>query len=238
MKVAGAEWGPIRSGEIKDMSTLNMPEGTRLLAAIVPVTPDGRAVSCEPPMLVQQSTGREWTPMRSEVGIPYSYDENDTCISDLADEKDPESAQPFSLTVGFVVPGVSVSGVAAANSSVGAADGKRPAAGADEGRTKLFVGTAALSTNALRNVPGAQGCPVGAAANASANRTVSPTNPAAQAGATMAAGNPIAGNRTAVAVTPRRVSRSRSRPRARLNRLATVPTCHPSSVAASASVCP
>ncbi|MGN7979302.1 hypothetical protein ACTJJ4_17125 [Microbacterium sp. 22195] len=104
VKLSGAEWGPIRSGEITDTSKLDMPKGARLLAAIVPVTPDGKAVSCDPPVLVQQSTGREWTPMRSEIGLAYSYDENDKCVSDLADEKDPESAQPFSLTVGFVVP--------------------------------------------------------------------------------------------------------------------------------------
>ncbi|BDZ40405.1 hypothetical protein [Microbacterium suwonense] len=104
VELSGAAWGPVRSGEIADTSGMDMPEGTRLLAAIVPVAPEGRAVSCEPPVLVQQSTGREWTPMRSEIGIPYNSDEPERCISSLADEDDPESAQPYSLTVAFVVP--------------------------------------------------------------------------------------------------------------------------------------
>lgn len=104
VKLAGAVWGPIRSGEIADTSGLNMPAGTRLVAAVVPVDPDGKVVHCDAPVLVQQSTGREWTPLRSEVGIPFSIDENERCTAVLADEDDPESAQSFSLTVGFVVP--------------------------------------------------------------------------------------------------------------------------------------
>ncbi|MDT0158168.1 hypothetical protein Q9R19_11080 [Microbacterium sp. ARD32] len=102
--LAGAEWGPIRNGEITRTEGLNLPEGTRLLAAIVPVAPDGEAVSCDPPMLVQQSTGREWTPVRSEVGLAYDSNEPDKCIRSLADEDDPASAQPYSLTAGFIVP--------------------------------------------------------------------------------------------------------------------------------------
>lgn|GEM_PF-1180929 len=100
----GATWGPVRSGEIADVSGMDMPQGTRLLAAVIPVAPDGAAVECAAPVLVQQSTGREWTPMRSEIGIPFNDDEPSTCISDLADEDDPDSAQPYSLVVAFVVP--------------------------------------------------------------------------------------------------------------------------------------
>ncbi|GAA3939036.1 hypothetical protein [Microbacterium soli] len=105
VRLAGAEWGPVRSGEITDTAGLTVPDGARLLAAIVPVTPQGEAVSCDAPVLVQQSTGREWAPVRSEVGLAYSADEHERCIAILADEDDPASAQPFSLTVGFVVPG-------------------------------------------------------------------------------------------------------------------------------------
>lgn len=104
VSLSGATWGPIRSGEISEVSSLDMPRGTRLLAAIIPVDPDGKAVFCESPMLVQQSTGREWTPVRAEVGIPFDDAEPDHCISNLADPDDPNSSQPYSLAVAFVVP--------------------------------------------------------------------------------------------------------------------------------------
>jgi len=55
---------------------------------------------------------------------------------------------------------------------------------------------------------------------------------------TRAGGRPSAGSITGGAETPRRASRLRSRARARLNRLETVPTGHPSALAASAWVCP
>lgn len=100
----GATWGPVRSGEIADVSDMDMPEGTRLLAAVIPVEPDGAVVSCGQPVLVQQSTGREWTPMRSEIGIPFDDREPSACIGDLADEDDPNSAVSYSLVVAFVVP--------------------------------------------------------------------------------------------------------------------------------------
>lgn len=104
VKLGGATWGPVKSGIAKDVSGLDMPADTRLLIAVIPVEPDGKAVTCDSPVLVQRSTRREWAPVRSEVGIPYSSDEPERCISDLADENDPESAKPYSITVGFVVP--------------------------------------------------------------------------------------------------------------------------------------
>ena len=104
IELNGATWGPVRSGEIPDASDIDMPEGTRLLAAVIPVEPDAAAIACAAPVLVQQSTGREWTPMRSEIGIPFNDEEPSTCISDLADEDDPNSAMPYSMVVAFVVP--------------------------------------------------------------------------------------------------------------------------------------
>src|SRR5690606_41404879 len=77
---------------------------TRLLAVVIAVEPGAAAISCVAPGLVQQSTGREWTPMRSEIGIPCNDAEPSTCISDLADEDDPNSAMPYSMVVAFVVP--------------------------------------------------------------------------------------------------------------------------------------
>lgn len=104
LDLGGATWGPLKSGEAKDTSGLDLPAGTRLLIAVLPVRPDGRAVACESPLLVHQSSGREWAPVRSEVGIPSSPDEPERCISDLADPDDPASARPYSITVGYVVP--------------------------------------------------------------------------------------------------------------------------------------
>lgn len=100
----GATWGPIHSGVVVDTTGLDIPEGTHMLAAIIPVEPHGEAVQCNPPTLIQQSTGREWTQVRYEIGMPYSSDEPSKCIADLADEDDPTSARPYAITVGFVVP--------------------------------------------------------------------------------------------------------------------------------------
>lgn len=92
-----ATWGPIRSDEIDDLTGLDMPPDTKLIAAVIPVDPDaGSKVACNPPRLVQQSTGREWKPVRSEIGIPYAAEERDTC--------DSTTTEPYQLVVGFVLP--------------------------------------------------------------------------------------------------------------------------------------
>ncbi|WP_417555095.1 hypothetical protein [Microbacterium sp.] len=104
VELGGATWGPLKAGEAKDTSSMNLPSGTRFVIAIVPVAPDGKSVSCEAPLLIQQSTGREWSPLRTEVGIPFSDDEPDHCVNDLADPDDKTSVKPYSIVVGFVVP--------------------------------------------------------------------------------------------------------------------------------------
>lgn len=92
-----ATWGPIRSDEIDDLTGLDMPPDTKLIAAVIPVDPDdGSKVACNAPRLVQQSTGREWKPVRSEVGIPFAAEEPDTCNS--------ATTEPYQLVVGFVLP--------------------------------------------------------------------------------------------------------------------------------------
>lgn len=104
VELGGATWGPLKSGVGKKISDLDMPQGTHLVIAILPVEPHGKAVNCESPLLVQQSTGKEWLPVRSEIGIPYNADEPERCVNDLADPKNPASVKPYSITVGFVVP--------------------------------------------------------------------------------------------------------------------------------------
>ncbi|UNK71324.1 tetratricopeptide repeat protein [Microbacterium sp. H1-D42] len=108
VRMSGTTFGPIQTGIAKDTSGMNLPDGTTFHIAIVdvdpqePITPEGtdpadvRFVSCTAPVLVQQSTGRQWTPLRAEVGVPYSSDEPETCNS--------QAEGPYKLVVGFVVP--------------------------------------------------------------------------------------------------------------------------------------
>lgn len=94
--LAGAAWGPVRGGEIEDVSGLDVPPHTRLIAVALPVDPGTEGIGCETPMLVEQSTGREWSPVRAEIGLDWSADEPETCLSDQADA--------YELIVPFVVP--------------------------------------------------------------------------------------------------------------------------------------
>ena len=95
-ELADADWGPVRGGEIDDLSGLDVPEGTRLIAVAVPVDPSAEGVGCETPKLVEQSTGREWQSVRLEIGLPWSSDEPETCVSD--------TTAPYEMILPFVVP--------------------------------------------------------------------------------------------------------------------------------------
>ncbi|PRA80295.1 hypothetical protein [Microbacterium sp. MYb66] len=94
--LAGAAWGPVRGGEIEDVSGLDVPEHTRLIAVALPVDPSTEGIGCETPSLVEQSTGREWSPVRAEIGLDWSADEPETCLS--------EQSGAYELIVPFVVP--------------------------------------------------------------------------------------------------------------------------------------
>lgn len=101
--MGGTVFGPIQTGVASDTEGMNLPEGTRFHIAIIdvdpqrPVSDDSDAfVGCSAPVLVQQSTGRQWTPLRAEVGVPYSSDEPETCNT--------VAEGPYRLVVGFVVP--------------------------------------------------------------------------------------------------------------------------------------
>ena len=95
-ELVGAVWGPVRGGEVDDVSGLDVPDDTRLIAVAVPVDASAEGVSCETPRLVEQSTGREWRPVRLEIGLPWSADEPETCLAD--------QLSPYELIVPFVVP--------------------------------------------------------------------------------------------------------------------------------------
>ena len=96
-ELAGATWGPVRGGEIEDVSGFDVPAGTRLIAIAVPVEAgDEEGVSCESPKLVQQSTGRVWESVRSEIGLEYDVDEPEYCTT--------LDTGSYELIVPFVVP--------------------------------------------------------------------------------------------------------------------------------------
>ncbi|WP_309128182.1 hypothetical protein [Microbacterium sp.] len=96
LELADATWGPVRSAEIDDLSGLDVPGGTMVIAAAIPVDPEVEGVACATPELVQQSTGRTWRPVRSEIGLGYDADEPSTCLS--------TETTPYELVVAFVLP--------------------------------------------------------------------------------------------------------------------------------------
>lgn len=100
--LGSATWGPVRAVEITDTSAYTVPDGVKLIAVAVPVTPSGIITpSCMSPQLVEQSTGRQWNEMRSQLGIPYSVDEQSACR--VATEGDP-ALEPYELILAFGVP--------------------------------------------------------------------------------------------------------------------------------------
>jgi len=93
---AGASWGPVRGGEITDVAGLDVPPDTRLIAVAVPADPDTDGLICDTPVLVEQKTGREWRPVRSEIGLESDPTEPERCM--------PDQTSPYELVVPFVVP--------------------------------------------------------------------------------------------------------------------------------------
>lgn len=103
--IDGTRFGPVTSGVASDTSGMNLPADTTFYVAIIDVDPmefvepsaqTPVMVACLPPALVQQSTGRTWTPLRTELGIPYASDEPDRC--------DVTATDPYKMVVGFIVP--------------------------------------------------------------------------------------------------------------------------------------
>lgn len=96
VELADATWGPVRSTEIEDLRGLDVPEGATVIAAAIPVAPAVDGVGCAAPELVQQSTGRTWKPVRSEIGLDHDSDEPSTCSA--------VGTAPYELIVAFVLP--------------------------------------------------------------------------------------------------------------------------------------
>jgi hypothetical protein len=95
-ELAGATWGPVRGGELDDITGLDVPAGATVIAVGVPVDPEAKGVGCMSPVLVDQQTGREWKSARSEIGLLSHPDEPEICVSD--------TAAPYELILPFVVP--------------------------------------------------------------------------------------------------------------------------------------
>ncbi|KJQ56126.1 hypothetical protein RS85_00011 [Microbacterium sp. SA39] len=96
IELAGAEWGPLRGGELDDLSGLDLPDGATVIAVGIPVDAGTEGVSCQAPVLVDQKTGREWRTARSEIGLLYDPDEPESCVKIDKGE--------YELIVPFVVP--------------------------------------------------------------------------------------------------------------------------------------
>lgn len=95
-KLAGATWGPIRSVEVKDLSGLDVPSGTRLIAAAIPVDAGSTGVTCARPTLTHQESGREWNLVRSEIGVETNLDEPEFCS--------PADTGKYELIAPFLIP--------------------------------------------------------------------------------------------------------------------------------------
>lgn len=102
VEFAGNEWGPADIKGVIDSSGLNVPEGTKVLVGIIPVdegavTPGESPTLCIPPILVSQKDGREWTEMRTRLGLPMLGSEPTDCTPEVAGE-------PYQILAPFVVP--------------------------------------------------------------------------------------------------------------------------------------
>lgn len=97
VELSGATWGPIRSAVIYDTSGMTPPPNTRVIAVAIPVEIDpADPVRCDRPLLIQQSTGRQWNEMSYELGLDYDSTDYVDCPYDATDD--------YEMIVPFVVP--------------------------------------------------------------------------------------------------------------------------------------
>lgn len=92
-------WGPIRASELADITGFEVPPGSKVIAAAIPVGPHEESPSCYAPSLVQQSTGIRWSAARTYLGLASSSEEPERCVVDETD------SSPYEMIVPFVVPG-------------------------------------------------------------------------------------------------------------------------------------
>jgi hypothetical protein len=98
IEFAGATWGPVTSGTFTADDGLPVPEGAEVIAVKIPVRnndPDD-LIGCPSPVLVEQSTGRQWSEMSIALDLDYDPDAPTLCSTD--------SAAPYEMLVPFIVP--------------------------------------------------------------------------------------------------------------------------------------
>lgn len=98
VEVLETTWGPIRASEIHDLAGLDVPSGSIVIVAAIPVAPHDAPPGCTAPTLVQQRTGIRWGQARSELGVGYSADEPTACVTI------DDAEYPYQLIAPFVVP--------------------------------------------------------------------------------------------------------------------------------------
>ncbi|MCS3843070.1 tetratricopeptide repeat protein [Microbacterium sp. AK031] len=96
VELGGATWGPIRSQYLGDVEGLTVPEGAEVVVAVIPVTPGAEPISCPAPTLIEQSSGREWSEGRLDLGLSSSSAEPTTCDSTVT--------EPYELLMPYIVP--------------------------------------------------------------------------------------------------------------------------------------
>ena len=100
-ELENASWGPVQAKILTDTQGLDVPSDSTLVLVGLDVTPHTeKAPTCATPLLVEQSTGRSWKPVRSELGLPYDPAEPDSCVPTL----EGETAEPYTMLLPFVVP--------------------------------------------------------------------------------------------------------------------------------------
>jgi len=93
---AGATWGPVKSAIAENTEGLTVPPGAQVIIAQIRVDPKSKPVTCLAPLLVEQSTGRQWSQMRLELGLPWDSAEPTECVGTSTDSYD--------IFVPFIVP--------------------------------------------------------------------------------------------------------------------------------------
>ncbi|GAA2884498.1 hypothetical protein [Microbacterium esteraromaticum] len=103
VELSGATWGPIRSAAIHDTEGMTTPPNTRVIGVAIPVKPDpvdpedpSDPVKCNSPLIIEQSTGRQWNESSFELGFDYSSTEYRECDSTVT--------EPYEIIVPFAIP--------------------------------------------------------------------------------------------------------------------------------------
>lgn len=93
----GTFWGPARSASLDSSEDPSIPAGTQVVGVKVPVDNRDRSEpsSCPSPVLVEQSSGRQWSEMSFELGS-YDVESPVSCDSERYDT--------YELFVPFIIP--------------------------------------------------------------------------------------------------------------------------------------